>query len=130
MTFTPVAKFTTIHLLLAIATIDNMDIDQMDVVTAFLNSELNEEEAVYMKALDGARLQPRTIVRLCHILYRLKQSPQKWNDKLNEFLLQKMNFTRSVNDPALYWKTRDNGTSYLLVYIDDILIFILKGSNS
>src|SRR5208282_582632 len=64
------------------------------------------------------------------MLYGLKQSPRKWNDKLNEFLLQKMNFTRSVNDPTLYWKTRDDGTSYLLIYVDDILIFVPKGSNS
>ncbi len=41
-----------------------------------------------------------------------------------------MNFTRSVNDLALYWKTRDDGMSYLLIYVDDILIFILKGSDS
>ncbi len=64
------------------------------------------------------------------MLYGLKQSSRKWNDKLNEFLLHKMNFTRSVNDPTLYWKTRDDGMSYLLIYIDNILIFILKGSDS
>ncbi len=73
-TFAPIAKFTTICLLLAIAAIDDMDIDQMDVVTAFLNGELNEEEVVYMKAPDGARLRPGMIVRLCHMLYGLKQS--------------------------------------------------------
>src|SRR5271169_1988115 len=41
-----------------------------------------------------------------------------------------MNYTRSVNDLTLYWKARDDGTSYLLIYIDDILIFVSKGSNS
>ncbi len=41
-----------------------------------------------------------------------------------------MKFTRSVNDPALYWKTGDDGTSYLLIYVDDILIFVPKGSDS
>src|SRR5271169_4461531 len=94
-TFAPIAKFTTICLLLAMAVIEDMDIYQMDVVTAFLNGELSENEAVYMKAPDGARLRPGSIVRLCRMLYGLKQSPRKWNDKLNEFLLQKINFTRS-----------------------------------
>src|SRR5271169_164688 len=41
-TFAPIAKFITIHLLLAIVIIEDMDIHQMDVVTAFLNSELPE----------------------------------------------------------------------------------------
>src|SRR5271169_3237317 len=66
-TFTPIAKFTTIHLLLAMTAIEDMDIHQMDVVTAFLNSELPENEAVYMKAPDSTRLQPGTIVRLHHM---------------------------------------------------------------
>ena len=102
----------------------------MDMVTVFQNGELLENEVVYMKAPDGIRLRPGTIVRLHRMFYRLKQSPQKWNEKLNKFLLEKMNFTRSINDPTLYWKTRDDGMSYLLIYVDDILIFVPKGSNS
>ena len=55
-TYAPVAKFTTLRLLLTIAAIDDMDIDQMDFVTAFLNGELPEEEAVYMRIPEGAKL--------------------------------------------------------------------------
>ena len=71
-TFTPVAKFSTIHLLLAIAAMDDMEIWQMDVVTAFLNGELSEIEFVFMKVPEGSRLPPGTIVRLLHMLYGLK----------------------------------------------------------
>src|SRR5271169_866270 len=74
-TFTPIAKFTTICLLLAIAAIDNLDIHLMDVITAFLNGELPENEAIYMKALDSTGLPCSTIVKLFCILYGLKQSP-------------------------------------------------------
>ena len=52
----PIVKFLTLHLLLAIAAIEDMDIDQMDFVTAFLNGELPKNEAVYMKTPQGARL--------------------------------------------------------------------------
>ena len=55
-TFAPIVKFSTLRLLLAIAAIEDMDIDQMDFVTAFLNGELPENEVVYMKTPQGACL--------------------------------------------------------------------------
>ena len=76
-TFAPVAKFSTIRLLLSIAAIDDMEIWQMDVITAFLNGELPEEEVVYMKAPEGSGLPPGTIVKLLRTLYGLKQAPRK-----------------------------------------------------
>ncbi|GJW88093.1 zinc finger, CCHC-type containing protein [Tanacetum coccineum] len=50
-TYAPVALITTIRLLLALATIHNLVIHQMDVKTAFLNGDLDEE--VYMKQPEG-----------------------------------------------------------------------------
>ncbi|GKB69413.1 zinc finger, CCHC-type containing protein [Tanacetum coccineum] len=50
-TYTPVACITTIRLLLALAAIHNLVIHQMDVKTAFLNGDLDEE--VYMKQPEG-----------------------------------------------------------------------------
>ncbi|GJW76372.1 zinc finger, CCHC-type containing protein [Tanacetum coccineum] len=50
-TYAPVARITTIRLLLALAAIHNLVIHQMDVKTAFLNGDLDEE--VYMKQPEG-----------------------------------------------------------------------------
>ncbi|GJR80019.1 zinc finger, CCHC-type containing protein [Tanacetum coccineum] len=50
-TYAPVARITTIRLLLALAAINNLVIHQMDVKTTFLNSDLDEE--VYIKQLEG-----------------------------------------------------------------------------
>jgi predicted alpha/beta-fold hydrolase len=46
-TYSPVARMTTIHVLVALATCNDLLIHQMDVNTTFLNGELDEE--IYMK---------------------------------------------------------------------------------
>ena len=101
----------------------------MDVVTAFLNGLLPEEEVVYMKAPEGAGLPPGTVVVLRRMLYGLKQSPRKWNERLNDFLLS-MSFHRSTNDSALYWRGEGDKYDYILVYVDDLLIITPTKSDS
>ena len=51
-TYSPVTRIISIQILIAIAVLHNLDIHQMDVKTAFLNGELNEE--IYMEH-QGAR---------------------------------------------------------------------------
>ncbi|XP_077234740.1 uncharacterized protein LOC143876948 [Tasmannia lanceolata] len=50
-TYSPVTRITTIRMLIAISTIYNLEIHQMDVKTAFLNGELEEE--IYMEQPEG-----------------------------------------------------------------------------
>jgi hypothetical protein len=50
-TYSSVARFTTIHVLLSLATSHGLLIHQMDVKTAFLNGELEEEN--YMTQPNG-----------------------------------------------------------------------------
>ncbi|GJV21385.1 zinc finger, CCHC-type containing protein [Tanacetum coccineum] len=75
-TYAPVARITTIRLLLALVAIHNLVIHQMDVKTAFLNGDLDEE--VYMKQPEGF-VMPRNGHKVCKLvksLYRLKQAPK------------------------------------------------------
>ena len=46
-TYSPVTRISSIRMLIAIAVIHNLEIHQMDVKTAFLNGDLDEE--IYMK---------------------------------------------------------------------------------
>ena len=50
-TYSLVTRITSIRMLIAIAVLHNLDIHQMDVKTAFLNGELNEE--IYMEQPEG-----------------------------------------------------------------------------
>nr|GEZ15199.1 zinc finger, CCHC-type [Tanacetum cinerariifolium] len=50
-TYAPVARITTIRLLLALTAIHDLVVHQMDVKTAFLNGDLDEE--IYMKQPEG-----------------------------------------------------------------------------
>jgi hypothetical protein len=84
-TFAPVAKFVSICCILALAAIENMEIHQMDVKTAFLNGDLEEE--IYMEQPKGFTQEGEHLVCKLHkSLYGLKQSPRAWNQKLDVFL--------------------------------------------
>ncbi len=50
-TFAPLAKFTTIRCMVAIGAAMDLEMHQMDVKTAFLNGEL--EEDIYMEQPQG-----------------------------------------------------------------------------
>jgi len=84
-TFAPIAKFVSIRYILALVTIEDMKIHQMDVKTVFLKSDLEKE--IHMEQPKGFTQGDEHLVCKIHkSLYGLKQSPRAWNQKLNVFL--------------------------------------------
>lgn len=86
-TYAPVVKLASIRILLAIAAIYGMEIHQMDVVTAFLAGELEEE--IHMEQPEGFEVgteKEDLVCRLRKNLYGLKQTPYVWNRKIRCFL--------------------------------------------
>ncbi|GJT96715.1 retrovirus-related pol polyprotein from transposon TNT 1-94 [Tanacetum coccineum] len=118
--FAPVARIEAIRLFVVNAACQNMIIFQMDVKTAFLNSELNE--VVYVSQPEGFidPEHPTHVYRLKKALYGLKQAPHTWYDKLSKYLIS-TGFMKGVVDPTLF--TRKTGKHILLVqiYVDDII---------
>ena len=119
--FSPVVKHSSIRALLGIVACHDYELEQLDVKTAFLNGELEEE--IYMEQLEGF-VDPEKKDLVCKLkrsLYGLKQSPRQWYKRFDSFMT-KLNFTRSRFDSCVYLKKSSVSPIYLLLYVDDILI--------
>lgn len=119
-TFSPVVRYSSLRMLLALAVKMGLQIDQMDVVTAFLHGDI--QETIYMR-------QPESFEdgtdRVCHLkksLYGLKQASRMWNIKLNEVLVH-AGFNRCNKDACIYVRREGKSIVVVAVYVDDLLIF-------
>lgn len=124
-TFSPVVRYSSIRLLMALAVKKNLNIEQMDVVTAFLHGEV--DETIYMKQPEGYADGSDRVCLLRKSLYGLKQASRQWNLKLNEILIT-AGFLRCKTDSCIY--VRRNGASIVIVavYVDDLLILYNNSS--
>nr|GEV06189.1 retrovirus-related Pol polyprotein from transposon TNT 1-94 [Tanacetum cinerariifolium] len=111
--FAPVARLEAIRIFLIYAAHKNMVVYQMDVKTAFLNSNLREE--VHVSQPDGFVDQdnPNHVYKLKKALYGLKQAPRAWYDMLSSFLISQ-DFSKGSVDPTLF--IRRNSNDLLLKY--------------
>ncbi len=107
--------------ILASAIQKDLKLHQIDVTTAFLNGELEEE--VYMKQPQGFILegQEKLVCRLNKSIYGLKQSPRCWNTALHR-KLDDMGFVQSTSDPCVYKKDSGGDNFIIGVYVDDIVL--------
>jgi len=120
-TFAPVAKFTTIRCILAMTAANGWALHQIDVKTAFLNGDLDEE--VYMEQPEGY-VDPTYLDKVCRLLqalYGLKQAPKMSYAKLDAFF--KSQGCDNIDPNACLYLMMDDGEIIIvLVYVDDLLL--------
>ena len=110
-------------MLIQLAVQDNLIIHQMDVKSAYLNSDIDCE--LYIQQPEGfvkTDINGNDLVcKLQKSLYGLKQSARNWHNVLNTFLLG-LSFQQSFADPCLYTKCDGISNVILIVWVDDLLI--------
>nr|AAU90206.1 putative polyprotein [Oryza sativa Japonica Group] len=102
-TYSPVARLTIIRVLLSLAASHGLLVHQMDVKTAFLNGELDEE--IYMDQPDGFVVegQEGKVCKLLKSLYGLKQVPKQRHEKFDKTLTS-AGFTVNEADKCVYYR--------------------------
>jgi hypothetical protein len=100
-TFAPVTRYSSIRSMLALSAQMGWKIHQMDVKTAFLNGQIEEE--VYIEQPEGFETfdHESHVCRLKRALYGLKQAPRAWYTRIDNYFTG-LGFTKSEADANLY----------------------------
>ena len=122
--FAPVAKFTSLRVLVALAAANGWSLRQFDISTAFLYADLDEE--IYVRPPSGFEEYSENgevlVWKLHKSLYGLKQAPKNWYLTLSAFLVE-YGFTKSARDPCVFVFV-DKATGELqgvfVVHVDDV----------
>jgi hypothetical protein len=115
-TFAPVARYTSIRTIIALAASMGWKLHQMDVKTAFINGEIEEE--VYIEQPEGFVIHDEKshMCRLKKAMYGLKHAPRAWYEKMDGFLMS-LGFSKSVVDPNLYYHIVGDKCLILVLYM-------------
>jgi len=119
-TFSPVARYETIRLLLAISVLEKWDIEALDVKTAFLYGDI--EADIYMQQPEGyiVKGQENKVCLLKKALYGLKQASYAWNKQAKKSL-EDIGFKQCSLDSGAYVRSTGITIIVCIVYVDDIL---------
>src|SRR3954464_5460011 len=103
-TYAPVARLESIRVMLDFANHNNILLYQMNVKSAFLNGEIEEEVYVMQPPGFEDSNNPEMVYKLHKALYGLKQAPRGWYETLKYFLLKK-GFKPGTTDPTLFTRS-------------------------
>ena len=126
-TYSPVMDVITFRYLVSLVVSEKLNMQLMDVVTAYLYGDLDTE--IYMKVPDGLSLpnssdsKPRSAyaIRLRRSLYGLKQSGRMWYTRLSDYLIGK-GYKNDDLCPCVFIKRTSSGFAIVAVYVDDMNI--------
>lgn len=121
-TFAPVIRLSSLRILFVLAAEHGLEIDHVDVTTAFLNGDL--EELIFMKQPEGfiKKGNDNKVCKLKKSINDFKQAAKSWNNKIHNFLTEQK-FNRSKYDPCVYIKNKHDKYIVIGLHVDDFYIF-------
>jgi len=119
-TFAPIVRMESLRILLALAAAQDWEIHQMDVVSAYLLGEL--EEDAYLGAPQGLELPKGKVLKAVEGLPGLKQSGRTWNRKITVFFEEHGLYSMLADHSVFVNKKR---TLIVALYVDDLPLFAL-----
>ena len=119
-THAPVMRLETFRTIIAIAAQFDLNLHQVDVVSAYLNSPLHED--IYMRQAPGYEDGTSRVYHLHKALYGLKQAGRAWRIEFDRVLINALHFTRSQADPCLYYRTSNEDLTLIGTHVDDCLV--------
>ncbi len=126
-TYAPVAKHDTLRVVLSIVAAFDLEMIQLDIKTAFLYGELDEE--IYLKQPEGyvEAGKEEHVCRLHKSLYGLKQASRVWNRHFDTFL-KEFGLQTSIADPCLYFRRQKDEFIMVVIWVDDSLVCSTSGA--
>ncbi|OJT04896.1 Retrovirus-related Pol polyprotein from transposon TNT 1-94, partial [Trametes pubescens] len=123
-TYAPVAKTASIRIALAFAARHDFEVHQVDVKSAYLNGEFEDNEVIWMALPPGSKMtnDKSLALRLLRPLYGLKQSARHWHKKLLRVLREKLNMSQSDVDQAVFFRVKDADLIVIVVHVDDLTV--------
>ena len=125
MTYSSVVSRDTVRIGFLIAALNDLDILAGDIQNAFL--EAPTKEKIFFYAGDEWKSDKDKVVVVVRALYGLKSSALQFRNHLADTLGNHLGFKSSLADPDLWYKASTDNKgfeyySYILVYVDDLLI--------
>jgi hypothetical protein len=124
-TFAPVAKMNSICLVLSLAASQGWSVYQMDVKSAFLHGDLDEE--IYMEQPPGYVQDSSLDCRLRRSLYGIKKAPRAWYANMDIFLIY-FGFDHSHSNPTVYTQKKGTDIFILVLYVDYLILTGISSS--
>jgi hypothetical protein len=120
-TYAPVARIPSIRIIIALTAHHDWELHHMDVKSAYLNGDLDEE--IYMHQPEGyvAAGKEQHVWKLNKSLYGLKQAGRTWHQKI-DVALKRRGFTTLEADQCVYVKRQPKTVIIIALYVDDLLI--------
>ncbi len=122
-TYAPVARLSSFRLLIALANRNGWPLDCFDFDSAFLNSELADDEVIYLEQPRGYQQGDgkKYVFRLHKALYGLKQGAKNWYEALRK-AMEELGFVRTEADHGVFVKRMGKDVIILAVHVDDCLV--------